>query len=131
VRDLLRPLTRPKTVHSMVQTTRKLAGLPGIELKGIDEGPTNPLKRGGRSQHSFAQSTSTTVIWSRFLILAGKAAAPVLVMSVLYTSVQLLPQYDVVVFIAQFVALDIGGLGLNKGAERAKQSEEYRAGAFV
>jgi hypothetical protein len=45
----------------------------------------------------------------------------------LYASVKLLPivhfapQLDVVVFIAQFVALDIGGLSLNKLADQAKQ----------
>ncbi|HZR39748.1 MAG TPA: hypothetical protein VFB12_06520 [Ktedonobacteraceae bacterium] len=47
--------------------------------------------------------------------------------SVLYASVKLLPvvhfpaQADVVVFIAQFVALDIGGLSLNKLADQAKK----------
>jgi hypothetical protein len=62
-----------------------------------------------------AQSEYITVAWNWFMILAGKAAEPVLVASVLYASVKLLPivhfpaQCDVVVFIAQFVALDIGG----------------------
>jgi hypothetical protein len=61
------------------------------------------------------------------MILAGKAAEPVLVASVLYASVKLLPvvyfppQFDVAVFIAQFVALDIGGLSLNKLADQAKK----------
>lgn len=61
------------------------------------------------------------------MILAGKAAEPVLVASVLYASVKLLPivhfapQFDIVVFVAQFVALDVGGLSLNKLADQAKQ----------
>ncbi len=61
------------------------------------------------------------------MILAGKAAEPVLVVSVLYASVKLLPivhfapQFDVAVFIAQFMALDIGGLSLNKLADQAKK----------
>ncbi len=61
------------------------------------------------------------------MVLAGRAAEPVLVASVLYASVKLLPsvhfppQLDVAVFIAQFVALDIGGLSLNKLAEQAKK----------
>jgi hypothetical protein len=67
-------------------------------------------------KRSFAQSTYITTGWNWFMILAGKAAEPVLVASVLYASVKLLPivhfppQFDVVVFIAQFVALDIGGV---------------------
>lgn len=74
-----------------------------------------------------AQSEYITVAWNWFMILAGKAAEPVLVASVLYASVKLLPivhfpaQCDVVVFIAQFVALDIGGLSLNTLADQAKK----------
>ena len=85
--------------------------------------------RGSRIKHSFAQSTYITAGWNWFMILAGKAAEPVLVMSVLYASVKLLPivhfppQCDVIVFIAQFVALDIGGLSLNKLADQAKTAE--------
>src|SRR5215469_3463898 len=82
---------------------------------------------GARVKRSFAQSTYITTGWNWFMILAGKAAEPVLVASVLYASVKLLPivhfppQFDVVVFIAQFVALDVGGLSLNKLADQAKQ----------
>ena len=78
-------------------------------------------------KYIFAQSTYITAIWAWFMILAGKAAEPVLVASVLYASVKLLPivhfppQFDVMVFIAQFVALDIGGLSLNKLADQAKK----------
>jgi hypothetical protein len=78
-------------------------------------------------KRAFAQSTYITVTWNWFLTLAAKAAEPVLVASVLYASVKFLPivhfppQYDVVVFIAQFVALDIGGLSLNTLADQAKQ----------
>lgn len=75
----------------------------------------------------FGQSTYITAAWNWFIILAGKAAEPVLVVSVLYASVKLLPlvhfppQLDVVVFIAQFIALDVGGLSLNKLADQAKK----------
>jgi hypothetical protein len=68
-----------------------------------------------------------TVTWNWFLTLAAKVAEPVLVASVFSASVKGLPivhfppQYDVVVFIAQFVALDIGGLSLNTLADQAKQ----------
>lgn len=78
-------------------------------------------------KRAFAQSTYITAAWMWFMILSAKAAEPVLVASVLYASVKLLPivhfppQYDVVVFIAQFVALDIGGLSLNTLANQAKQ----------
>jgi hypothetical protein len=83
--------------------------------------------RAERIKRSLAQSTYITAAWTWFMILAAKAAEPVLVASVLYASVKLLPlvhfppQYDVVVFIAQFVALDIGGLSLNTLADQAKQ----------
>lgn len=87
--------------------------------------------RNSRIKRSFAQSTYITTGWNWFMILAGKAAEPVLVASVLYASVKLLPivhfppQFDVVVFIAQFVALDIGGLSLNKLADQAKKDGNY------
>jgi predicted transcriptional regulator len=83
--------------------------------------------KGARLKRALAQSTYITAAWNWFMILAGKAAEPVLVASVLYASVKLLPivhfppQFDVAVFIAQFVALDIGGLSLNKLADQAKQ----------
>jgi len=85
------------------------------------------VTKGAPIKRAFAQSTSLTTGWNWFMIIAGKAAEPVLVMSVLYASVQLLPvvrfppQCDVVVFIAQFVALDVGGLSLNKLADQAKK----------
>ncbi len=89
--------------------------------------PQKPAGKGARLKRSLAQSDYITSAWNWFMILAGKAAEPVLVMSVLYASVKLLPivhfppQYDVVVFIAQFIALDIGGLSLNKLADQAKK----------
>jgi hypothetical protein len=85
------------------------------------------IQRADRIKRSLAQSTYITTAWTWFMILAGKAAEPVLVASVLYASVKLLPivhlppQVDVVVFIAQFMALDIGGLSLNKLADQAKK----------
>jgi hypothetical protein len=75
------------------------------------------------------ESTNITASWNWFILFAGKAAEPVLVVSVLYASVKLLPvvhfpaQFDVVVFIAQFVALDIGGLSLNTLADQAKKDD--------
>lgn len=85
------------------------------------------IDKGARIRRSLAQSNYITAAWTWFMILAGKAAEPVLVASVLYASVKLLPtvhfppQFDVAVFIAQFVALDIGGLSLNKLADQAKE----------
>lgn len=86
-----------------------------------------PNKRCTNLKRAFAQSTYITAGWNWFLILAGKAAEPVLVASVLYASVKFLPiihvspQLDVVVFVAQFIALDIGGLSLNTLANQAKK----------
>ena len=84
-----------------------------------------PSDRRARFTRSFAQSTYITAAWTWFLVLAGKAAEPILVVSVLYASVKLLPtlhfppQLDAIVFVAQFIALDVGGLSLNKLAAQA------------
>ncbi|MBO0791340.1 MAG: hypothetical protein J2P36_10370, partial [Ktedonobacteraceae bacterium] len=54
-----------------------------------------------------------------------------LVVSVLYALVKLLPivhfppQLDVAVFIAQFVALDVGGFSLNKLADQAAKDSNH------
>lgn len=45
---------------------------------------TKTTNKGTRVRHAFAQSTSITTGRNWFMILAGKAAEPVLVMSVLY-----------------------------------------------
>jgi hypothetical protein len=79
--------------------------------------------RTGRIKRSFIQSNYIIAAWTWFMVLADKAAEPVLVASVLYASVKLLPmvhfppQFDVAVFVAQFVALDVGGLSLSKLAD--------------
>jgi uncharacterized Tic20 family protein len=84
-------------------------------------------RRAERIKRSLAQSTFITAAWTWCMILAAKAAKPVPVASVLYASVKLLPlvhvpsQYDVVVFLAQFVAWTSGGLSLNTLADQAKQ----------
>jgi hypothetical protein len=66
-------------------------------------------------------------MWNWFLMLAGKAAEPVLTISVIYSCARLLPgihlpvQLDNTVFICQMIALDIGGLGLRKLANQARR----------
>ena len=78
---------------------------------------------GARFKQAFVQSTSIPTGWNWFMILAGKTAEPVVVASVLSASVTFLPlvhfppQLDVVVFVVQFIALDTGGLSLNKLAD--------------
>src|SRR4051812_46678039 len=86
--------------------------------------------RRARLKRYLSQSNWITDIWSWFMVLAGKAAEPVLILSVLYSSAKLLPavqpfltsQLDAVVFIAQFIALDVGGLSLNKMADQVQES---------
>ncbi len=79
------------------------------------------------TSHSLKHSTWITTSWDWFLELIGRAAEAILVASVLYASVKLLPtvhmpaSFDVAVFIAQFVALDVGGLSLGKLAKAAKR----------
>jgi hypothetical protein len=71
-----------------------------------------------------------TTGWNRFMVHAGEAAEPVLGASVWYASVKLLPivhflpQLDGVVFVAQCMVLDIGGLSLNKPASQAKKERK-------
>ena len=74
-----------------------------------------------------AQSNYITAWWDWFMMLLGKAAEPVLFVSVLYSGYELLPGVpqpgaviDAPMFITQQAALDIGGLGLMKMAKRAK-----------
>lgn len=84
--------------------------------------------------YTLAHSLYITTAWNWFLEFMGRAAEAVLVISVLYASVKLLPVVhlpaglDVVIFVAQFVALDVGGLSLGKLARQA-QSEGNSVGA--
>lgn len=81
-----------------------------------------------KRKHAWKHSTWITAAWEWFLELVGRAAEAILVVSVLYASVKLLPvvhmpaSLDVVVFIAQFVALDVGGLSLGKLAKQAAEA---------
>lgn len=92
-------------------------------------------KRGRGAGYIFAHSLYITKAWNWFLEFMGRAAEAVLVISVLYASVKLLPVVhmpaglDVVIFIAQFVALDVGGLSLGKLAKQA-QAEGNHDGAI-
>lgn len=78
-------------------------------------------------KHGFLRSTWITACWNWFLMFAGKAAEPVLTISVIYSCARLLPginlpvQCDNTVFICQMIALDIGGLGLRKLANQARK----------
>lgn len=81
----------------------------------------------GSVRHSFLRSNWITAIWNWFLGLAGKAAEAVLTASVIYACARLLPgvhlssEVDNSVFIAQMVALDVGGLSLRKMASQARK----------
>lgn len=89
--------------------------------------PTTPAtpRRPGRLAYAFLRSTWITGAWNWFLMLAGKAAEPVLTVSVIYSCARLLPgvhppaALDNTIFISQMIALDIGGLGLRKLANQA------------
>jgi len=76
--------------------------------------------------YHFKRSTWITAIWNWFLMLASKAAEPVLTISVIYSCARLLPAIhtpvplDNTIFICQMIALDIGGLGLRKLANQAR-----------
>lgn len=89
---------------------------------------TSVTQRPGRRKQVWKHSTWITASWEWFLEFVGRAAEAILVISVLYASVKLLPVVhmpaglDVVVFVAQFVALDVGGLSLGKLAKRAAEA---------
>lgn len=96
--------------------------------------PAHEEKRAFR--YAFARSTWITSGWNWFLMLAGKAAEPVLTVSVIYSCARLLPaihmpvQLDNSIFICQMIALDIGGLGLRKLANQARR-DNNEAGATL
>lgn len=88
-----------------------------------------------------AQSNYVTAFWDWCMMLLGKAAEPVLFVSVLYSGYELLPGVpqpgaviDAPMFVTQQAALDIGGLGLMKMAKHAhlpKESFPYRVGIIL
>ena len=89
---------------------------------------TSPAPKNKHSfKYGFLRSTWITAFWNWFLMLAGKAAEPVLTISVIYSCARLLPgislpvQLDNTVFICQMIALDIGGLGLRKLSNQASK----------
>lgn len=92
--------------------------------------PASGPRQPSRIKHSFAHSTWISRGWEWFLELMGRAAEAILVVSVLYSSAKLLPvvhmpaALDVVVFVAQFIALDVGGLSLGKLAKQAKAAHD-------
>jgi hypothetical protein len=91
--------------------------------------------------YHFSRSNYVTTSWNWFMMFAGKIAEPFLFTSVLYSGYELLPgvpqpgaMVDAGVFIAQQVALDIGGMGLMKIAQQEKQGKNsfaYRVGFIL
>jgi hypothetical protein len=93
-------------------------------------------QRPGRT-YLWKHSTYITSAWEWFLEFVGRAAEAILVVSVLYSSAKLLPivhmpaSLDVVVFIAQFVALDVGGLSLGKLAKAAADAGNIEGARYA
>jgi hypothetical protein len=89
--------------------------------------PAQAASRKRGFTYHFHRSTWITAIWNWFLMLASKAAEPVLTISVIYSCARLLPAIhtpvplDNTIFICQMIALDIGGLGLRKLANQARK----------
>lgn len=83
------------------------------------------MTRKQRAWRSFVRSTYISTVWDWFLGLTGKAAEAVITASVIYSCARLLPGIhppaglDATIFIAQMIALDVGGLSLRKLAKRA------------
>lgn len=77
--------------------------------------------------YHFVRSNYVTAIWNWFMGLVGKSAEGVLTITVVYSMVKLLsgipipPPLDLGMFIAQSLALDIGGLSLSKLAQQARK----------
>src|SRR5581483_1284770 len=84
-----------------------------------------------RLLRGLAQSNYVTAFWDWCMMLLGKAAEPVLFVSVLYSGYELLPGVpqpgaviDAPMFVTQQAALDIGGLGLMKMAKHARLAKD-------
>lgn len=73
-----------------------------------------------------ARSAWITCTWDWFMQFSGRGAEAVLTFSVIYSCARLLPQLhtpialDNAVFVAQMIALDVGGLSLIKLAKQAR-----------
>src|SRR5690348_4132792 len=70
-------------------------------------------------------SSWVTMTWDWFMTFLSRAAEPVLWVSMVFSCYQLIPgapqppaSVGNSVFICQFIALDVGGMGLNKLAQR-------------
>jgi hypothetical protein len=89
-------------------------------------------------RYHVGRSTYITLAWDWFVGLATKAAEPVLFVSVLYFGAKMLPgmpktliPWDSIVFIAQQIALDIGGMGLIKLAQQAREERNRKGGTLA
>jgi hypothetical protein len=88
--------------------------------------PTQPT-----SQSRFQDSSWITLLWEWFKMLLGRAADPVLWITMLFSAYQLIPGapqppagVSTTMFIMQFVALDIGGLGMLQLADQHHLSNQ-------
>jgi hypothetical protein len=77
---------------------------------------------------SLARSSWVTSGWNWLLTLVSRAAEAILTITILYATLQIFtqtnPQLDLVMFLAQQIALDAGGIGLIKMANQAKKDGE-------
>lgn len=93
-----------------------------------------------KAREMFRESTWITIAWEWLQKLLGRAVDLVLWITMVYSGYQLIPGapqaspgFSSFMFIAQFIALDIGGLGLNQLGQQAglPRSAFSRVVAFI
>lgn len=88
----------------------------------------------GGTKELLKESTWITIAWEWFQKLLGRAVDPVLWVTMIYAGYQLIPGapqppefLNMFMFVSQFIALDLGGLGLNQLAKDQGQPPQSYA----
>lgn len=88
----------------------------------------------GGLKESLRESTWITISWEWLQKLLGRAVDPVLWVTMIYAGYQLIPNtpqppdfLNTIMFVSQFIALDLGGLGLNQLAKEQGQGPKSYA----
>ena len=129
------PLAQPVTMP----TSQQPAPAPAVVSAPTpaQAQPIQPARPKHGFKYHFYRSTYITIAWDWFMMLAGVSAEAVLTFSVIYSCARLLPALhtplwlDNLVFVAQMVALDVGGLSLRKMANQAERDGNTSGSKFA
>lgn len=121
-----------QTVQTQTNLTQPIAAPTPEQVQ-----PAQTARSNRGFKYHFYRSTYITVGWNWFMMLAGVSAEAVLTFSVIYSCARLLPSLhtpiwlDNLVFVAQMVALDVGGLSLRKMANMAQRDGNTSGAQFA